>query len=43
MSYVISGYEICYVGFDQSGIVMRYVISGYDLYEPKGVGYEICG
>ena len=40
MRYVISSYEICNVGYDQSGVVMRPVINSYDNCD---VGYEICG
>ena len=47
MSYVINGYEICNIGYAQSGVVMskmvlviRYVTSGYEIYD---VGYDSKG
>lgn len=53
MRYMGSGYEMCDVNYDQSGVVisekalvMKYVINDYDIcdigYEPKGVDYKIC-
>ncbi|THG18381.1 hypothetical protein TEA_015456 [Camellia sinensis var. sinensis] len=47
MRYVINGYEICDVGYNQSGVVMgkkvlimRYVTSGYEICD---VGYDQSG
>ena len=49
--YVISGYEICDIGYDKKVLVTRYVNSGYEIcdvgYELKGLvmrcGYDLCG